>query len=150
MFERNENIQANICQVEIKSVSNNESDLLTRFEKIYSTPSKIKFSSTSKLAVAGIEYTNKITLNYPGLKDSDFSNFNKLLHLKYVVRLGFTINSIFQIGENIIPLRMQINFKISNGTQITFYNKSFMPIKYIGKLNDNELIGFPYIIKALL
>lgn len=150
MLERNENIQANICEVQIKSVSNESLGLLTAFEKIYNTPSKVKFSCVSKQTAAGIEYTNKITLNYPGLDSTNFLMFNKLLHLKYVVRLGFSSNTLFEIGEITVPLKMKNNFKTPNGTQITFYNKSFIAVKYVGELNSTEIIGFPYILKAKL
>ncbi|MCD8435890.1 hypothetical protein LNJ03_11355 [Tenacibaculum dicentrarchi] len=150
VLNRNENIQADICEMQIRTANNQLNDLLLDFERIYSTASKIRFTYSSKKSAPGIEYSSKISLRYPGLKSADFLNFNKLLNLNYLVRIKLSNKDIYQLGEISIPMEMKINFKAPAGTQITFTNKSFYPAKYIGKINEAKIIGFPYILKTLL
>ncbi|WP_271407416.1 hypothetical protein [Tenacibaculum soleae] len=150
MLDRNDIIQANICEVQIKSITNEFSDLLSDFTKIYGTPSTIKFNSFPKQTPAGIEYTNKLEVNFPGIKSTDFTNFNLLVHLKYIVRIAFKSNSVFEVGTNKIPLKLKTAFKAPKGTQLVFSNKTFIPVIYVGKLTDTDVSGFPYILKANL
>lgn len=143
-------MNVDICEVKLRQVGVEEDLQLPFFSEVYSTPSKIKFSNSSKNQPFGIEYTYKIVLQYPGLSEIDFSNFHKLLHEKYVLQLKYSSNATYQVGSNDIALKLSVSYKNPKGTVLTFSNKSIEPIKELGVLIDEDLVGFPYRLKAEL
>lgn len=149
VLERNPFVNVNIKEVQLKQVGL-ENELLPYFTKVYSTPSKIKFARSSKHRPGGVEYINKITLQYPGVSDTSFSLFHKLLYIRFVAQIKYTSNALFQIGGNDIPLKLSINYKNPVGTILTFSNKSIEPLKELGVVSENEVVGFPYRLKASL
>lgn len=147
---RNANFNVNVCEIRIKPILIQQEDLFDDFQKVYSTPSKIKFTSASKSKPAGIEFINKISLLYSGLKNIDFDNFYTLVHSKVMVQLVFGDLETYQIGTKEIPLSFNVNFKTPIGTVITLKNKTIYPVKYLGKVGSLSDTDFPYTLKISL
>ncbi|WP_196890392.1 hypothetical protein [Aureivirga marina] len=127
---------SNICEVGVRSFKFAPD---YSFHKIYGTPNSIKFLNSSQKTKSGTLYNYKIQLLYPGLKESDFFDFHRMLKDKYSVRIKTVQQEVYEVGNKIIPLEMKINFKSGSGTEITFYNKSLIPVRFVDD-------GFPYAL----
>lgn len=147
-LSRNSNTIFNVCLVQIKSI-HGISNILD-FDTIYSTPSKITFRSTSQTRDSGLIHNNTLTVSYPGLKPEDFDNFSKLTLDQFQVLIKLDNNDIYQVASVFQPMDCRVSF--SNNHSVTFFNQSYLSIKYRDNQPDDgiNLEGFNYDLNFFL
>lgn len=148
MLQNKSYLTSHFCEVQIRSLKGYISEL-AYFQKIYSTPSKISYKVTDKKRDFGLEYTNKVSLFYPGINRSFFQENHQFLLEEFIVRLITSNGDIYQVGHEKIPLKISFSFTSNRGTKITLSNKTVFPTQYVGKIQQikNEL---PVTLKVLI
>jgi len=143
ILNRNTDLYPQVKSVSIRPIDI-ENSILKSFEEIYSTPSKIAFNTTTSLKAPGPESKIKLSLVYPGLKESDFEVFYDLNHQKYVVKIEFINLKVYQISTVEVPLSLKTSFSQKTGTTLELFGLTFQKIKYLGTSEIIPDIGFPY------
>jgi len=141
---RNSNLIVNICEVQLKSAHGAAFPTLAG---IYTSLSKINWSSSTKTTDDGTLYSNKLTLNYPGLDQDQFSELDKFIRGLYQVRVITDTGARYQLAGDENPMEVEINFN-GGATEINFSHAAIEPIQYLGNSAEEAAaeIGFPYYL----
>lgn len=138
---RNNNLIINICGVTLKSAFGSSFPALA---PIYTTLSKIKWSSDSTTTNEGVLYKNKLSLNYPGLSQQQFNELDTFIRGLYQVQVATQEGDRYQLAGEENPMAVEISFN-GGATEISFNHNAIEPIKYLGNtVEEAEPIGFPY------
>ncbi|NQY29968.1 MAG: hypothetical protein HRT69_10915 [Flavobacteriaceae bacterium] len=127
-FQRNINLLGSPCNVAIKSVAGNQ--ILPDFTKIYGKPSKIRVSSSPKISKAGILITKKVTLEYPGVSDTDFTKFHELMHDGFEMLVTYSSGEVFQFAGVNAPMTLSAPYN-NKGTKLSFITKDVKPVQFL-------------------
>lgn len=131
-FLKNDDLLNNICLVQIKSADHVVD--ISDFIDLYSTPSKITCTNTSKLDAAGALHTKNLQLSYPGLSATDFNKFDALIKGNYQVLIKLYNNDIYELASLQIPMACSTSYSAGSGHALNFSVTSPMTIKY----RDNQ------------
>ena len=144
---RNDNLIINICGVELKSAYGTAFPALAA---IYTSLSKIRWSSNPSTTNDGTLYKNRLTLSYPGLNQDQFNDLDKLIKGLYEVRVTTQDGERYQLAGNENPMEAEANFN-GGATEINFFHSAIEPIQYLGNTaEEEEEIGFPYYLTFIL
>jgi len=127
-FQRNINLLGSPCSVAIKSVAGNQ--ILTDFTKIYGKPSKIRVSVAPRLSKAGILFTKKVILEYPGISYTDFTKFFELMHDRFELLVTYSSGEVFQFSGVNAPMSLAAPYT-NKGTKLSFETKDVRPIQFL-------------------
>jgi hypothetical protein len=141
-FNKNKNTITNICLVQIKSISDNVD--LPNLTTIYHTPSKISLTNSSSTTIAGVLHRKRLTLNYPGLSDTDFEKLHDLVGGEYQIMVKTQDHKVYEIASIDLPLQCTTSY--NNSHQIVFYGSSPIPFKYRDTQPGDGIVidGFNY------
>jgi len=120
--KRNSYLFPVVKEVQLKSV---KGELFTDFTKIYGTPSKIRTNIKSRLDKKGYTYNYTLELQYPGLKEIDFTHFDKMLRDRFEIKIQFCDNNWYSWSSKYFPFKMNTTYK--KGTTIVFRSSSPIP-----------------------
>lgn len=147
MLAKNDNLIENICEVSLRSVWGSAFPDLAA---IYTSLSKIKWTSEPKATAHGILYNNELRLSYPGLNQDQFNELDKLIRGMYLVRVTTEEGSIYELAGDECPMAAEVKFN-GGQTDITFSQEAIEPVKYFGNQeNPVEELGFPYTLSFTL
>lgn len=136
---RNDNLLINICQVQLKSAQGSS---FPEFAPIYTSLSKIRWSSNPSTTNDGILYRNKLTLSYPGLNRDQFQELDKFIRGLYQVTVETEEKEKYRLAGEENPMQVDLNFN-GGETEINFTHTAIEPIEFI-EAQEEEEIGFPY------
>ena len=147
MLVKNNNLIINICEVQIRS---SWGVLFPDLAAIYSSLSKISWSSDSDSTDQGLIYKNKLRLSYPGLNQNQFEDLDKLLKGLFELQVKTDSGEIYELAGSQNPMSVDLAF--NNGkSEISFSHRAIEPIKYIGMAGaEQEPLGFPYTLTFTL
>lgn len=134
-IQRNENLLGVPSSIAVKSVEGNQ--IWPDFTKIYGTPSKIKATSNSNTSKAGVLYTKKITLDYPGISETDFHKFHELLLDFYEIHVTYNTDEVFKFSSKKAPMTLTTSF-LNNGTTLSFEAKDIYPIQSVTEQGEQN------------
>ena len=116
--EKNSKIITDLCRVFIRSSYHN--DVIPAFQEIYGTPSEINYSRNARITVAGVIYNSVLTLQYPGLKGTDFKDINAMLHDAYKVIVQYNDDSRYQIADFDSEMQLTTTYDDEQGHALRF------------------------------
>ena len=141
MLQKNSNLLVNICEVQLQSAWGN---VFPAMAQIYTTLSRIRFSSDSSTGDGGLTYNNRLTCSYPGLSADQFADLDKFLRGLYHVRVATDEGERYEIAGEENPMKVETSFN-DGRTEITFRHTAIEPVKYLGNtVEEEEPLGFPY------
>lgn len=141
MLQKNSQLLVNICEVQLQSAWGN---VFPAMAHIYTTLSRIRFSSDSSTGDGGLTYSNRLTCSYPGLSEDQFADLDKFLRGLYHVRVATEEGERYELAGEENPMKVETSFN-DGRTEITFKHTAIDPVKYLGTTEEEqEPIGFPY------
>ena len=146
MLQKNPNLLVNICRVQLKSV---HGSLFPALEEIYTSLSKIKWSSDSQKSAAGIQYKNHLVLTYPGLSSDQFKVLDELISGLYEVTVTDDQGDRYRLAGVKNPMEADTRFG-GGSTEILLNNTAIETIEYLGSEEAAENDGFPYTLNFYL
>lgn len=143
-FEKNTEFIHNICLVQIKSIDDVVD--IPSLSTIYHTPSSIRFTGSTKKTNSGPITTSRLSLNYPGLSNSDFNKFKNLVRGAYQVYIKTSSNDIYEIASEDYFMTCSTSWNLRKGHVLNFESKSFIEPKYRGNQSSDgiNIDGFDY------
>jgi hypothetical protein len=141
---RNSKLIINICEVQLKSAHGSTFPALA---EIYTSLSKIKWSSSPSTTNDGTLYKNKLSIIYPGLSQTQFLELDKFIRGLYQVRVITNTGERYQLAGDENPMEVEANFN-GGATEINFSHSAIEPIQYLGNSAEEAAaeIGFPYYL----
>lgn len=144
-FLKNSKLLPEVCGVTIKSVYGKVN--LAVFTALYATPSSINWQKTEDEKDAGILYNHSVDLLYPGLKESDFTNFHELVKDRFEVQCQFINGDVYKLNNNLYPFKLTYKFIQGKGLQLTFKGSTPLSTSFT---NNVIIDGFAYTLTFTL
>ena len=144
VFDKNSETLHNICLVQIKSAD--ASVDIPELTAVYHTPSKIRFSNSSKNDDNGIIHRKSLSLFYPGLSSVDFEKFNDLVRGVYQIMVKLKNDDIYELSPFKFPMECKTDFTYQEGHVLLFTSDSPITVKYRGNqpIEGIDEDGFNY------
>ena len=146
MLQKNTNLLVNICAVQLKSA---HGSVFPSLEEIYTSLSKIKWSSDSQKSAAGIQYKNQLVLSYPGLSSDQFRKLDEFIRDLFEVTVTLDNGERYQVAIRENPMEADSRFN-GGATEIILSNTAFETIRYLGTEAVAENNQFPYTLNFYL
>ncbi|UOB16601.1 hypothetical protein [Abyssalbus ytuae] len=133
---KNTSLFQNICLVQIRSVDDTVD--LSSLTSIYHTPSKIRHNISYSHNDSGNLNRQTLTISYPGLSTSDFSQFNQLSRGVYNVFIKLDNGDVYMISPLEFPMELNTSYDKDSGHQLNFTNSSPVIPVFINNQSEND------------
>jgi len=145
LTERNSELIHNARRVYLKS---QEPGVVT-WQKIYATPSSIRWSTRPRKDASGVRYETTLSLDFPGMGIEQFSELEKLVNSRYALQIESDLRDLYELAGNETPAEADYSFN-NFGTSITFTATTLDSPRYLFNLEALGAILNPQIYPITL
>ena len=105
------------------------------WQKIYATPSSIRWTSRARRDAAGTRVETSLVLDYPGMGQEQFAALDALVCDRYALHVESDHRELFELASSELPAAVEYNFQ-DFGTQITFSVVAINAPRYLVNLSQ--------------
>lgn len=109
------------------------------WQKIYSTPSSIRWTTRSRRDAAGTRVETSLVLDYPGMGQEQFAALDALVRDRYALQVESDHRDLFELATNELPAEADYSFQ-DFGTQITFSVVAINAPRYLLNLDQSNFL----------